>query len=398
MQLVREEDQLHPAYRSVKRTAASAFVAGGVFLEKYVEAARHIEVQIFGDGRGNVVSLGERDCSVQRRNQKVIEEAPAPGLSDAQRRRLAETALTLARAAGYQSAGTVEFVLDASAGNFYFLEVNTRLQVEHGVTEEVTGVDLVEWMVRQAAGELDLSGFEARPRGHAIQVRLYAEDPGRNFQPCSGLLTEVAFPAAARVETWVERGTEISPYYDPLVAKLIARGDTREEAFDRLGSALAATRLAGIESNLAYLRQIAADAIFRAGGQTTRYLSSLRYVARTIEVLEPGVQTSVQDYPGRLGYWSVGVPPSGPMDSLAFRLANRLVGNPAGAAALDLTLTGAALQFNFDAVIAVAGAAVCGPIGWAPISRLRAPLPRAAGAHAPATVEPRGRRAYLAVA
>src|SRR5258706_9971176 len=147
MRLVREGDQLSPAFRSVKRTAASAFGAGGVFLEKYVKAARHIEVQIFGDGRGNVVSLGERDCSVQRRNQKVIEEAPAPGLSDAQRRRLTEMALTLVRAAGYQSAGTGEFVLDASARNFFFLEVNKRRQVEHGGPEEVAGGDLVEGVV-----------------------------------------------------------------------------------------------------------------------------------------------------------------------------------------------------------------------------------------------------------
>src|SRR5882672_2590094 len=398
LRVVREEDQLAAAFQSVTRTAESAFGAGGVFLEKFVEMARHIEVQIFGDGRGHVVSLGERDCSVQRRNQKVIEEAPAPGLIDAQRRGLAEAALTVARAVGYQSAGTVEFVLDVRTGDFYFLEVNTRLQVEHGVTEEVTGVDLVEWMVRQAAGELDLSGFEARPRGHAIQARVYAEDPGRNFQPCSGLLTEVAFSAAVRVETWVERGTEVSPYYDPLVAKLIARSDTRERALGQLGSALAETRLAGIESNLAYLRQIAADAIFRAGGQTTRYLSSLRYVARTVEVLEPGVQTSVQDYPGRLGYWSVGVPPSGPMDSLAFRLANRLVGNPAGAAALELTLAGAALQFNFDAVIAMAGAAMRAEIDGRPIAHWRAHALRAGSVLRLGSIEGGGARAYLAVA
>jgi urea carboxylase len=398
MQLVREEDQLSPAFRSVKRTAASAFGAGGVFLEKYVEAARHIEVQIFGDGRGNVVSLGERDCSVQRRNQKVIEEAPAPGLSDAQRRRLAETALTLARAAGYQSAGTVEFVLDASAGNFYFLEMNTRLQVEHGVTEEVTGVDLVEWMVRQAAGELDLSGVDIQGRGHAIQVRLYAEDPGRNFQPCSGLLTEAAFPATARVETWVVSGSEISPWYDPLIAKLIVKGDDREQAVEQLQSALAATRLAGIETNLAYLRQIAADAIFRAGAQTTRYLSDLRYVARTIEVLDPGVQTTVQDYPGRLGYWSVGVPPSGPMDSLAFRLANRLVGNPVSAAGLELTLTGPTLQFNFDTVVALAGAAMRAEIDGRPIARWQAHVVPAGSTLRLGPIEGNGARTYLAVA
>src|SRR5882724_8823587 len=398
MQLVREEDQLSVAFRSVKRTAASAFGAGGVFLEKYVEAARHIEVQIFGDGRGNVISLGERDCSVQRRNQKVIEEAPAPGLSDAQRCRLAETALTLARAAGYQSAGTVEFMLDASAGDFYFLEVNTRLQVEHGVTEEVTGVDLVEWMVRQAAGELDLSGLEVQRRGYAIQARVYAEDPGKDFRPCSGLLTEVAFPQTVRVETWVVRGSVISPWYDPLIAKLIVKSDTREQAVEQLQSALAATRLEGIESNLAYLRQIAGDAIFRAGGQTTRYLTDLRYLARTIEVFEPGVHTSVQDYPGRLGYWSVGVPPSGPMDSLAFRLANRLVGNPPNAAALELTLTGPTLQFKFDAVIAVAGAAMRAEIDGRPVARWKAHIVPAGSSLRLGSIVGNGIRAYLAVA
>src|SRR5258705_4084135 len=260
MQLVREEDQLHPAYRSVKRTAASAFVAGGVFLEKYVEAARHIEVQIFGDGRGNVVSLGERDCSAQRRNQKVIEETPAPGLSDAQRRALAETALALVRAAGYQSAGTVEFVLDARTGDFYFLEVNTRLQVEHGVTEEVTGIDLVEWMIQQAAGELpQLSELRVRPAGCSIQVRVYAENPAKEFQPSAGRLTHVVWPSQARIETWIEPGTEVTPFYDPMLAKIIVHGSDRATALSRLSDALAQSSIAGIETNLNYLRQVTVD-------------------------------------------------------------------------------------------------------------------------------------------
>src|SRR6185369_5635441 len=176
--------------------------------------ARHIEVQIFGDGKGNVVALGERDCSAQRRNQKVIEETPAPGLSDELRKSLLDSAVRLAKAIGYQSAGTVEFVFDVKELKFYFLEVNTRLQVEHGVTEEVTGIDLVEWMVKQAAGELDLSNFKARSCGASIQVRLYAEDPNKNFQPGAGVLTQVTFPAEARIETWVERGSEVPPFYD----------------------------------------------------------------------------------------------------------------------------------------------------------------------------------------
>jgi urea carboxylase len=201
-----------------------------------------------------------------------------------------------------------------------------------------------------------------------------------------------------RVESWVTRGSEISPYYDPLIAKLIVKGDTREQAVAALQAALAATRLAGIETNLDYLRQVASDAGFRAGGQTTRYLSDLLYAARTVEVLEPGMQTSVQDYPGRLGYWSVGVPPSGPMDSLAFRIANRLVGNPPGAAALELTLGGPTLQFNFDTVIAVAGAAMRAEIDGRPIALWRAHVMPAGSTLRVGPVKGNGVRAYLAVA
>ena len=221
MRLIWSADELVEAFQSVERLARANFKEAGIFLEKYVAHARHIEVQIFGDGKGHIVALGERDCSVQRRNQKVIEETPAPGLTDAQRTALLATAVRLGEAVGYRSAGTVEFVYDTQSGEFYFLEVNTRLQVEHGVTEEVTGVDLVEWMVKEAAGELDLSGFEAKPEGASMQVRLYAEDPGKDFQPAAGVLTEVVFPEDARIETWVERGSEAPPFFVPLVAKLI---------------------------------------------------------------------------------------------------------------------------------------------------------------------------------
>jgi len=363
MRLVWSEDELSDAFASVQRLASANFKDAGLFLEKYVEQARHIEVQVFGDGAGTVLALGERDCSVQRRNQKVIEETPAPGLTDAQRAELHATAVRLAQAVNYRSAGTVEFVYDAATGQFYFLEVNTRLQVEHGVTEQVTGVDLVAWMVQLAAGDLPaLESLKPTPQGASIQVRLYAEDPAKNFQPSAGLLTEVVFPTDAphhaRVDGWVERGTEVPAWYDPMLAKLIVTADTREQALLKMDAALAATRLAGIETNLGYLRQVVRDPVFREGRQVTRFLNSFHFRPATVEVVEPGVQTSVQDWPGRLGHWDVGVPPSGPMDAYAHRMANRLVGNADDAAALEITLSGPTLRFNADAVIAVTGAPV----------------------------------------
>ena len=252
MRLVRGDADLAEAFASVQRLASANFKDAGLFIEKFVEQARHIEVQVFGDGRGQVIALGERDCSVQRRNQKVIEETPAPGLNDAQRAALAATAVRLAQAVDYRSAGTVEFVYDALEQQFYFLEVNTRLQVEHGVTEQVCGVDLVEWMLKLAAGDLPpLAQIAPTPRGASIQVRLYAEDPAKNFQPCAGLLTQVEFPADARVDAWVERGTEVPAWYDPMLAKLIVTAETREAALEKMDSALAATRLAALRTTCA---------------------------------------------------------------------------------------------------------------------------------------------------
>jgi len=358
MRMCPDEATLVEAYESVRRLAASAFKQNGVYVEKYVSVARHIEVQIFGDGKGTVVALGERDCSAQRRNQKVIEETPAPGLSAELRRSLLDSAVRLTGAAGYQSAGTVEFVFDVKELKFYFLEVNTRLQVEHGVTEEVTGVDLVEWMIKQAAGELDLRGFKPAACGASIQVRLYAEDPNKNFQPSSGVLTEAAFPTSARVETWVERGSEIPPFYDPMIAKIIVKAPTRAEAVAALKGALDQTKVAGIECNLEYLRQVIATPEFAGGDIHTKWLATFPYQPSTIDVVEPGTQSSIQDYPGRVGYWAIGVPPSGPMDDYAFRVANELVGNPSTAAALEMTLAGPTLKFNLDATIAIAGAAM----------------------------------------
>ncbi|MBC8008836.1 MAG: 5-oxoprolinase/urea amidolyase family protein, partial [Burkholderiales bacterium] len=397
MSLIRKPAELAPAFESVVRLAKNNFKDGGVFLEKFVEHARHIEVQILGDSYGHVVALGERDCSVQRRNQKVVEETPAPGLTDAQRAELLACAARLGTAAGYTNAGTVEFVYDNATGHFYFLEVNTRLQVEHGVTEEVTGVDLVEWMILAAAGTLDLRAYTPVSTGASIQVRLYAEDAGKNFQPAAGTLTDVHFPASARIETWVETGSEVSAFYDPMIAKIIVRGTDRADALARLGSALADTRVYGLENNLPYLRQIIASEGFRIGSVTTKYLSTLPFVPSTIEVLEGGTQTTVQDYPGRIGYWDVGVPPSGPMDNLSFRLANRLVGNPDTAGALELTVNGPSLRFNTPAVVALTGAHMPATLDSRAVSFHRAFRVRAGQTLRIGSVSGAGLRGYLAI-
>ena len=398
MQLCRNEQALREAFEPVRRLSRNNFADDGVFVEKFVEHARHIEVQIFGDGRGDVIALGERDCSLQRRNQKVVEETPAPNLPTSVRDAMLATAERLARAVSYRSAGTVEYLYDADRAAFYFLEVNTRLQVEHGVTEEVLGVDLVEWMLRVAAGEpLDPAALRVRPRGHSIQVRLYAEDPGRQFEPCTGVLTEVRFPATARVETWVERGSEISPWYDPMIAKLIVHGDDRSAALAQLARALADTRLAGLETNLDYLRQIAADPVLAAGRQTTAYLATVDYRVDAIDVLAGGMQTTLQDWPGRVGYWDIGVPPSGPMDELSFRLGNRLLGNPASAAGLELTVTGPTLRFRSDATVALTGAPMRAELDGLAVAAWAAIDVRRGQTLALGKIDGAGARAYLLV-
>ncbi len=365
MRVCNSAAELADAFDAVKRLGQNNFSDSGVFIEKYIQRARHLEVQVFGNGKGDVLALGVRDCSVQRRNQKVLEETPAPNLPAGMADELCAAAIKLAKAVSYRSAGTVEFVYDSAAERFYFLEVNTRLQVEHGVTEQVWGVDLVRWMIELAAGDLaPLSELakNLKPSGHAIQARLYAEDPGRDFQPSPGLLTAVQFPAAdgksLRIDTWVEAGCEIPPYFDPMIAKLITWKPTREEASAALSQALADTLLYGVETNSQYLRQILVDAPFASGSPWTRCLEGLTYQASTFEVLSAGTQTTVQDFPGRLGYWAVGVPPSGPMDDRALRLGNRLLGNEEGAAGLEITMSGPLLRFNTDAVVAVTGAEI----------------------------------------
>ncbi|HET9292601.1 MAG TPA: biotin carboxylase N-terminal domain-containing protein, partial [Actinomycetes bacterium] len=233
------------AWARVTRAGQASFGSDAVFVERFLAVARHVEVQVVGDGRGGVAVLGDRDCSVQRRHQKVVEEAPAFGLPPGLRAALAADARALAASVDYRSVGTVEFLVDPLRGEHHFLEVNTRLQVEHGVTEAVTGLDLVEIMLAVAAGDTSaVDAGDPAPDGHAVEARLYAEDPAQGFRPSTGLLTEVGFPTAVRVDTWVDAGTEISPLYDPLLAKVVARGDDRAAAVDALAAALAATRVA----------------------------------------------------------------------------------------------------------------------------------------------------------
>ncbi len=398
MRLCWNEEELKDAYESVKRLGENNFANSGIFLEKFVQRARHIEAQIFGDGAGKVIALGERDCSVQRRNQKVIEETPAPAISEAQRKDLLDTAVRLAKGVNYRSAGTVEFVYDVDASAFYFLEVNTRLQVEHCVTEEVTGVDLVEWMIKQAAGEMqDLDSIAIKPTGAAIQARVYAEDPNKNFQPSSGLLTEVRFPNDVRVDSWIETSSEVSAFYDPLLAKVIATGSDRSDAVAKLATALAASRVEGIETNLEYLENILASETFLEAAHTTKFCDSLVYHPSTIDVLEAGTQTTIQDYPGRVGYWDIGVPPSGPFDAYAFRLGNKILGNDQKAAGLEITVTGPTLLFNHATTIALTGATTNATLNGEPVSYWEA-IEVAVGDELDiGKVTENGCRAYLAV-
>ncbi|WP_261382502.1 urea carboxylase [Arthrobacter sp. UKPF54-2] len=364
MTVCRNEDELTASYPRVARLAGASFSTAGVFAERYVENARHVEVQIFGDGAGRVVSLGDRDCSLQRRHQKVLEEAPAPDLPPALRDELHRSSRALCASLEYRSAGTVEFVYDPVRREASFLEVNARLQVEHPVTEAVTGVDLVEWMLRLAQGGTEAAGVLAgRPdglpvSGYAVEARLYAEDPARNFQPSSGTVTNAAYPAddGVRVDAWVETGSEVSTSYDPLLAKIITTGADRNQAFDRLGAALKATRIDGIETNLGMLRAVTGLDVVRRAAHSTGTLNDLGDPEPRITVERPGLQTSVQDWPGRAGLWQVGVPPSGPMDDLSFRLGNQALGNPEGAPGLEFTMTGPSLHFSHATTVCVAGA------------------------------------------
>ena len=259
MRRVMSQAEMAPALKAARSEAEHAFGDGRLLLERALTGARHIEVQVFADQHGNVVHLGERDCSVQRRHQKLIEESPSPAVDAALRDKLGAAAVTLAKAVNYVGAGTVEFLLDAN-NDFFFMEMNTRLQVEHPVTEMITGLDLVEWQLRVAAGEkLPLGQSALAIRGHAIEARVYAEDPSRDFLPSIGRLEYLVTPptsASVRIDTGVRPGDEITPYYDPMIAKLIVHGATRDEAVARMRSALADYHVAGVHTNIEFLHRL----------------------------------------------------------------------------------------------------------------------------------------------
>ncbi|HWI85525.1 MAG TPA: urea carboxylase, partial [Sphingomonas sp.] len=370
MRICEDETAVRQGFAAVARLGEGNFGDAGVFLERYVGRARHIEVQIFGDGTGRVVALGERDCSLQRRNQKVVEEAPAPLLPATIRGELIAAAVRLGEAVCYRSAGTVEFLFDAERQQFFFLEMNTRLQVEHGVTEEVMGIDLVEWMIRGAAGDFAFLDAEPpTPRGHALQVRVYAEDPALDYRPTSGTLTAVTFPPDIRAETWCMAGSTISAWYDPMLAKLIVHASTREAALSAMQAALDESRVDGIETNLRWLREVVRNKAFCDGGVSTRLLDTIAYSPRSIRVISGGTATSVQDWPGRLGLWSVGVPPSGPMDDRSFRIGNRLLGNAEGTAGLEIAVSGPTLFFNASTRLCLTGADFGARLDGMPLER-----------------------------
>ncbi|BCY10859.1 biotin carboxylase N-terminal domain-containing protein [Actinoplanes sp. L3-i22] len=454
MQACQNPEDLVEAYGRVERLAVANFGSGGVFLERFVQRARHVEVQVFGDGLGRVVALGDRDCSLQRRNQKVIEEAPAPGLPDAVRARLQESAVALCASVNYRSAGTVEFVYDATREEISFLEVNTRLQVEHPVTEEIFGIDLVEWMLRLAQGDAGFLDTPLQAAGAAVEARVYAEDPTQGYRPSAGLITNVRFPdevqakvrvqapdrvptvketsavldgarvdraeaaakevfaaldadcvgragAAAkevfaardadcvggaeaagkeifatsgsvRVDGWVAAGTEVSTAYDPMLAKVIVFAATRELAYAKMLEVLRETRVDGIETNLGLLRAAVIEPQVLSATHSTATLSTVVDEEPRVVVERAGTLTTVQDWPGRIGLWEVGVPPSGPMDDLSFRLGNKALGNDEGAPGLECTVDGPALRFSAATTICVTGAAAPVTVDGARVPRWEA--------------------------
>jgi acetyl-CoA/propionyl-CoA carboxylase, biotin carboxylase, biotin carboxyl carrier protein len=270
MRVVRNPSELEEALAAAAREAEAAFGDGTVFCERYVERPRHVEIQLLADSHGTVVSLGERDCSVQRRHQKVLEESPSPALDPELRAAMSSAAVAFAQAIGYRSAGTAEFML--AGRDFWFLELNGRIQVEHPVTELVTGIDLVAEQLRIAAGAPLRVPVTQSPSGHAVEVRLYAEDP-KTFLPQAGRVERLRLPAGIRIDAGVEEGDEVGTSYDPMIAKLIAHGPTRAEALARLGDALAQTEVAGVTTNLPFLRWLAVHPVVQAGAATTTFLT-----------------------------------------------------------------------------------------------------------------------------
>ncbi|KAJ4497751.1 urea carboxylase [Lentinula lateritia] len=365
------EPELFQAFSHASQHAKTLFQNPGLFIEHYFPSAHHIEVQIFGDGRGAVVDMGERECSIQRRHQKIIEESPSPFCLSHPEVQIAliNDALQLGRLIQYGSAGTVEFIVDDQSTKHFFLEMNTRIQVEHPLTEVLYDIDIIKMMIdyglSQRANELFLlqENFSNKinvQHAHAIEARIYSETPSDSFEPCSGILQlvnlECGHPSWLRVESWISTGTVVTPQFDPLLCKLVVMGSSRTEALDRMTTTLALAKIQGPPNNLDYLAQIITNIDFQKGRTTTDFLKRFTYVSRAFTVLSPGLETTVQDLPGRLV--GLGIPVSGPMDPTAFRLANILVGNDQNTEAMETVIVAGMdliLHFHAKAVIAVTG-------------------------------------------
>ena len=384
------------------------FGSSDVFMEKFIPKARHIEVQVFGDGKGNIINLGERECSVQRRYQKLIEESPSTALTEEQRDHVCELAVRLCQRVNYQSVGTVEFIFDEVQKEFFFLEVNTRLQVEHRVTELRYGIDLVELMIRHAYEGTDLTRMSFQPQGHAIECRVNAENPLKNFMPTTGIITKIGFSEESKesssrlvVDTWLQRGCIVSSNYDSLLANIIQFAPSREQAIHAMLETLNATIITGPLNNLDYFRKFLQTDQFVKGETYANEQDSLTYSACYAEVITPGLLSTVQDWPGRQGkgLWRIGVPPSGPMDHLASRVANGIVSNKETDAVLEITQYGPTLKFYLDTTVVVTGASMEVTLDDEPVEMWRRVQIKAGSVLKIGNLSSnQGSRAYLAVA
>ncbi|KAH3968073.1 hypothetical protein HBH51_132830 [Parastagonospora nodorum] len=362
-------EEVREGFRMVQSRGKTLFKNPGVFIEAFYPASHHIEVQVFGNGLGQAIHFGERECSIQRRHQKVIEECPSPFVERniALREKLGDAAVRLAESIKYGSAGTIEYLVDDKSGDFFFLEMNTRFQVEHGITELCYNVDLVELMLKQAdaqltgKGGLDGSALKqlqpSKPSGSAIEARVYAENPLKDYAPSPGLLQKVEWKdvPGSRIDTWVFTGSRVTPNYDPLIAKVMVHSASRDATIDSIRDLLTQSSICGPPTNLEFLAAIVDDSRFRAGTTMTSFLKEFSYAPHAIDVISAGAYTLIQDLPGRPTVGK-GIPHSGPMDPMAFQIANMLVGNPRGTEGLEITLSGPELRFVTPAIVALCGA------------------------------------------
>ncbi|EXJ57359.1 urea carboxylase [Cladophialophora yegresii CBS 114405] len=363
------EEEVRQSFKTVQSRGETLFKNSGLFIEKFFPSSHHIEVQVFGNGQGQAIHFGERECSIQRRHQKVVEECPSPFVVERPelRAKLGDAAVRLAESIRYGSAGTIEYLVDDESGDFFFLEMNTRLQVEHGITEMCYGVDLVELMLKQADAQLSGSGGldgeylrnlqPKGPSGAAIEVRVYAENPAKDYAPSPGTLQHVSWKEVpgSRIDGWIHTGTKVTSFYDPLLAKVMVHASERTEAIQLMAEMLDGSKIFGPPTNMDFLASILKDETFKSGRTMTKFLDSFNYQPSAIDVLQGGAYTLVEDWPGRPTVGK-GFSHSGPMDPLAFRIANALVGNPPGKEGMEITLSGPDLKFLGAAIIAICGA------------------------------------------